>query len=83
VLVFEHTDESLKQHLGRAEQTATDIIAATDTVAGGADPAEVFEPNPGPSCSWCDFRRHCPEGQAVSPRKDSWAGLGVLASEQS
>jgi RecB family exonuclease len=82
VLSFEHTEESLQQQLGRAEQTATDIVAATDTVAGGADPQQVFEPNPGPSCSWCDFRRLCPEGQAVSPHKDTWAGLGVLATEQ-
>jgi RecB family exonuclease len=81
VASFEHTDASLQQHLGRAEQTATDIIAAQDTVAGGADPEEVFEPNPGPSCSWCDFRRLCPEGQAVSQRRDSWAGLGELQSE--
>jgi putative RecB family exonuclease len=83
VAAFEHTDESLAQQLGRAEQTATDIIAATDTVAGGADPVAVFEPNPGPSCSWCDYRRLCPEGQAVSQVKDSWAGLGVLASDRS
>jgi hypothetical protein len=81
-LAYQHTPESLAQQVGRAEQTATDIIAATDTVAGGADPAQVFEPSPGPSCSWCDFRRLCPEGQAASQSKDSWAGLGLLASEQ-
>jgi putative RecB family exonuclease len=82
IAAFEHTDESLQRHLGRAEQTATDIIAAVDTVAGGADPIEVFEANPGPSCSWCDFRKLCPEGQAVSQFKDSWAGLGTLVSAQ-
>ncbi|MCW2525057.1 MAG: nuclease family protein [Frankiales bacterium] len=81
VAAFEHTEASLSQQVGRAEQTAIDIVAALDTVAGGADPAEVFEPNPGPSCSWCDFRRACPEGQAVSQRKDSWAGLGELPAE--
>jgi RecB family exonuclease len=80
---FEHTDQSLAQHVERAEQTATDITAALDTVAGGADPSEVFEPNPGPSCSWCDFRRQCPEGRAVSPDKDSWAGLATLDSTRS
>jgi putative RecB family exonuclease len=78
---FEHTDDSLQQQIGRAEQTATDIVAALDTVAGGADANEVFEPNPGPSCAWCDFRRSCPEGQAASPRKDSWAGLGDLPAD--
>ena len=78
VAAFEHTDDSLRQHVARAEQTATDIVASLDTVAGGADPDDVFEPNPGPSCSWCDFRRHCPEGQAVSTPKHPWDGLGEL-----
>ena len=26
-------------------------------------------------CGWCDFRRHCPEGQAVSTEKSGWAAL--------
>jgi len=82
VAAFEHTDESLASHLDRAGQTATDIVAAIDTVAGGADPVEVFEPAPGPSCSWCDFRRLCPEGQAVSRPRASWDGLGVLDSDR-
>jgi putative RecB family exonuclease len=79
---FEHTEQSLAQHLERAEQNATDIMAATDTVTGGADPLEVFEPNPGPSCSWCDFRKHCPAGQAVSTARNSWDGLGTLTADQ-
>lgn len=78
VAAFEHTDRTLQQHLERADQTATDIMAAMDTVEGGADPSQVFEPAPGPSCSWCDFRRLCPAGQAASQPKASWAGLGVL-----
>jgi RecB family exonuclease len=78
VAAFEHTDESLRQHLGRAEQTATDIIAAVDTVSGGADAGEVFEPNPSAACSWCDFRRLCPEGQAASAPRQPWDGLGTL-----
>ncbi len=83
IAAFEHTDRSLQQHLERADQTATDIIAALDTVEGGADPAEVFEPVASPSCSWCDFRRLCPAGQAASQPKASWAGLGVLDSAES
>lgn len=82
VAAFEHTEESLGQHLNRAGETATDIIAATDTVAGGADPDQVFAPVPGPSCSWCDFRRLCPEGQASSRPRASWDGLGLLDSSQ-
>ncbi|HEX8080375.1 MAG TPA: PD-(D/E)XK nuclease family protein [Jatrophihabitans sp.] len=82
VAAFEHTEESLGQHLNRAGETATDILAATDTVAGGADPDEVFAPVPGPSCGWCDFRRLCPEGQASSRPRASWEGLGLLDSSQ-
>jgi putative RecB family exonuclease len=77
VAAFEHTDESLARQVGRAEQTADDIVAATDTLAAGADADDVFPPAPGPSCSWCDFRRHCPEGRAASPDLDPWAGLAA------
>jgi RecB family exonuclease len=72
---FDHTDESLARHLGRAEQTAHDIVAATDTLAAGADRDEVFPPIPSALCAWCDFRALCPEGQAASPELDRWASL--------
>jgi putative RecB family exonuclease len=78
VAAFEHTDESLARHLARAESTADDIGAAVDTLASGADADDVFPPTPRPSCSWCDFRSHCPEGQAASPELDPWAGLPQL-----
>lgn len=77
VASFEHTEESLARQVRRAEQTADDIIAATDTLAAGADTDEVFPPAPGPNCSWCDFRRHCPEGRAASAELDPWAGLAA------
>jgi RecB family exonuclease len=82
VVAFEHTDASLTQHLDRAGEIATDIVAAIDTLGSGADPDDVFPANPGPVCSWCDFRRLCPEGQLVSPVKNGWAGLGVLIADQ-
>ncbi len=82
VAAFDHTDESLDQHLGRAGETALDIIVATDTLAAGADADEVFAPLPGSSCGWCDFRRLCPEGSAVSQSRNSWAGLGELPGER-
>jgi putative RecB family exonuclease len=75
VAAFEHTDESLQRHVERAEQTADDIVAATDTLASGADPDDVFPAAPSPACAWCDFRRNCPEGQAASRELDPWAGL--------
>jgi putative RecB family exonuclease len=80
VAEFEHTDESLARHIARAEASADDIVTATDTLAAGAHPDEVFAPAPGPSCSWCDFRRHCPEGQLASIERTSWSGLDEVAA---
>lgn len=75
---YEHTEQSLARHVARAEAIADDIGAATDTLASGADVDEVFPPVPGPVCSWCDFRAHCPEGQASSDPIDPWAGLAPI-----
>ena len=47
-----------------------------------AEPEQVFAPITGPGCGWCDFRRHCPEGQAASRPRASWDGLGLLDSSQ-
>jgi putative RecB family exonuclease len=80
VAAFEHTEESLERHLERAEHTGADIVAATDTLAAGADVDEVFPPIPTSACGWCDFRRHCPEGQAISPDLEPWAGLAEPAA---
>jgi RecB family exonuclease len=76
VSAYEHTAESLQRQVARAEATADDIVAATDTLEAGAHPDDVFPPVPTPACAWCDFRRHCPEGQAASPDVEPWAGLG-------
>jgi RecB family exonuclease len=75
VAAFEHTAESLQRHLERAEATAQQILTATEAVSAGADPDEAFPARPAPECSWCDFRRHCPQGRAASPERPSWAGL--------
>ncbi len=80
VAAHDHTDESLRRHVARAEASAEDIVAATDTLASGAHPDEVFPPKPSPACSWCDYRRHCPEGQAASPDRPSWDGLAEVAA---
>jgi RecB family exonuclease len=82
VAAFEHTDESLRRHLGRAEQTAADIVTATDTLAAGAEPDDVFPPVPSAACAWCDFRKVCPEGRASSPELEPWAGLPAPAGNR-
>ncbi len=70
----DHTDESLDRHLRRAEAAAQDAVAAERAVASGADPDTAFPAQPGPICSWCDYRRTCPEGGGA-PLKEPWAGV--------
>lgn len=76
VLTWEHTDESLARHLGRAEEAAADLALAADTLAAGGNPDVLFPPEPGRQCSWCDMRRNCPEGRAAAPELPPW---GLLA----
>jgi putative RecB family exonuclease len=75
VAVWEHTDESLARHQSRAEETADEIQLATDTLAAGGDQDVLFPPQVGRQCSWCDFRRSCPEGQAAGPPTTPWGML--------
>ncbi|WP_405152168.1 RecB family exonuclease [Sphaerisporangium sp. NBC_01403] len=111
IVEWEHTDESLRRHIGRAEEIAMEASEADElyrawradsapprngsrtaasgaagggsrTAAAGAGPAPVppeidasFPPNTGPICSWCDYRRHCPEGQAAGTSHQPWDGL--------
>ncbi|WP_311922974.1 PD-(D/E)XK nuclease family protein [Microbispora sp. H10836] len=89
VAEWEHSEETLARHLSRAEDIATEAADADDAYRAWAPrredravgvevPPEVdrlFPPEPGPICSWCDFRRHCPEGRAASPDKLPWDGL--------
>ena len=91
VAAYDHSDESIERHLRRAEQIAHDAQAADerwheslaaraeDAGDGDADAIEAidaaFPPAPGPVCSWCDFRRHCPEGKDASSDIEPWAGL--------
>ncbi|GAA3448478.1 RecB family exonuclease [Dactylosporangium matsuzakiense] len=63
VAAFDHTEASLDRHLRRAEETAADITADTEF------PARV-----GPQCSWCDYRKTCPEGSSSTPR-DPWTAV--------
>ena len=80
VLAWSHTDQSLARHLGRTEDIAEECAAADEQMragltAGACD--EVFPPRPGPSCGWCDYRRHCPEGAAAAAARRPWDGLSA------
>ncbi|MFE9743364.1 RecB family exonuclease [Saccharothrix saharensis] len=75
VAVWEHTEESLGRHVSRAEEAADELRLATDTLEAGGDPEILFPPRTGNRCTWCDFRRSCPEGQRAAPALDPWALL--------
>lgn len=72
---FEHTEQSLARHVGRAEDTAADILRAAMASAAGGSDDEAYRPQPGSQCGWCDFRRHCPEGQRAAPAREPWAAV--------
>jgi putative RecB family exonuclease len=74
---WEHTDESLARHVGRATDTADDIENAAAAVTAGVAPDSAYPPITGRQCGWCDFRRHCPAGQAASPEQAPWSGLAT------
>jgi RecB family exonuclease len=75
VSAWEHTEESIARQLARAEESAEEIQLAADTLAAGGDQDILFPPRTGRQCSWCDFRRSCPDGQAAAPSMDPWAML--------
>jgi RecB family exonuclease len=80
VAAWEHTDATIARHVARAGDTADDIENAAAAAAAGADVDEAYPPLPGRQCGWCDYRRHCPTGQAASPEQAPWAGLAEPVS---
>lgn len=79
VTAAEHDDEALDRQLRRAEDTAADIITVSDTLAAGGPPDELFPPRTGWHCGLCDFRRHCPEGQAAADQREPWSALANVS----
>jgi RecB family exonuclease len=80
VLSWEHTQESLDRQLGRAEDIAGECAAADDRYRDEPDSGrgeDVFPPQPGGWCGWCDYRAHCAEGQRAAARRRSWDGLAA------
>lgn len=81
ILTFRHTPESLRRHLDRMEEIGREMIRAVVTAEREPDRSnEIFAAKPSPLCGWCDYWQLCPEGQAVSARKESWAGISSSES---
>ncbi|HEX8008165.1 MAG TPA: PD-(D/E)XK nuclease family protein [Trebonia sp.] len=80
VLAWEHTGESLARHLRRAEDIAGECADADERMRAPLPPEkydEVFPPRPSPACGWCDYLRHCPEGQTAAVARRPWDGLAA------
>lgn len=91
IAAYDHSEESLERHLGRAQAIAEEASAAQslwheqlsaraeDAADGDAAAIEAidaaFPASPGSLCSWCDFRRHCPSGREASSDRAPWDGL--------
>jgi RecB family exonuclease len=75
VIAWSHTDESLARHLRRAEDIAEECANADERGREGKSGDEVFPPRPSPSCGWCDYLRHCPEGRSAAIPRRPWDGL--------
>lgn len=64
VVSWEHTEDTINEHLRSAEQLAAELRAAGEAhETGEYRDEELFPPRVGRHCSWCDFRAHCPEGR--------------------
>jgi RecB family exonuclease len=81
VFGWDHTAESLGRHLRRAEEVAAECAEADERMRAPLPSEkfdEVFPPRPRPACGWCDYLRHCPEGQAAAVPRRPWDGLADL-----
>lgn len=77
VVSWEHTEDTINEHLRSAEQLAAELRAAGQAhEAGEYRDEELFPPRVGRHCSWCDFRAHCPEGRQAAPESSPAALLG-------
>lgn len=75
VVAADHTEETLRRHLDRAEQIGIEVADAEEAYRRGDDPEALFPPNPGTQCHWCDFSPSCAEGRRAFPPRRPWEGL--------
>ncbi|GLY14795.1 hypothetical protein Kisp01_18100 [Kineosporia sp. NBRC 101677] len=65
----------LERKLAEADALGAAAAAADAEFAAGRRDDTVFPPKPGPGCSFCDFRRSCPEGRAASEERPAWTAV--------
>ena len=73
--VARHTPAGLERKIAEAESIGADCSRADDLYRAGDRGSAAFPPVPSKGCSWCDFRRHCAEGQAAAPDREPWSAV--------
>jgi len=73
--VAQHSPAGLERKVREAESIAADCSRADEAYRAGDQGNTAFPPSPSKGCSWCDFRRHCPEGQAAAPDREPWSAV--------
>lgn len=73
--VAQHSPAGLERKVREAESIAADCSSADEAYRSGDRGDAQFPPRPSKGCSWCDFRRHCPEGQAAAPDREPWTAV--------
>jgi len=79
VAAHEHSQQSLTRKVAEAESIAYDAVRADAAFAAGRTGDDTFPPAPTRRCTWCDFRRHCPEGRESAPNAEPWAAVAAPA----
>ena len=77
VVEWDHTEESLTRHIGRAEAIAAEVLGAESAYRDGGDAEQLFPPRVSSLCAFCDHASACPAAASVLPRQ-SWDALGEL-----
>ncbi len=76
VLGWDHDEQSLAEHLARADAVAEELADLDERHAGmsAAEADDAFPARVAARCGWCDFQPVCAPGRAV-PRRPPWAGV--------
>lgn len=91
ILTWEHDDASLRRHIGRAHDIATDAASAEQQARerrsdGDEDVAvdDLFPARPGPACGYCDVVRSCTVGlvETQAVLRPPWASLDLWPDEE-
>lgn len=82
VAAADHDEESLTRAVHEAQALAAQASRADDGYRRGRTGDADFPARASAACTWCDVRRHCPEGRAASVEAPPWAGLEHPAPEQ-